>query len=717
MNSIFRLFILILSIIITNQCYSLQNYIVPNWCNAIRPGLESSLKDPLALAHLHSQIRFFGFNKKYSDADQALVSGFVNQSPLQVSDLSFYNSHIADACVIGTTNQEIKNVSVTLTDKTVFIKPGKGKISIPENVTAAVIDLRNLPNVPELKIALDNAIAAVSFSPVQNAKYKVRSHRGLTDEVRANPNPSYANTIETREPPPILGKYKRDLPVFIIVDSLQAPSVAEFAINLRLQQRAWIVGSKSYAGIAESDFYSVNQNGIAFRTREYIYENKQWLDVLNPDFSLKEFTKIKEQLAEFGAPQKLTWYEGGRKKLAVMSPFKDYQAPQNFRQDLFASLVVLQGTLSLFFPYYDDMKNEINNRYLEVLNDVFQTKEIDTFVARNFIRRYGEVLHDGHNFVTFHEGPSTGGIFPVVFNAIDGKAVVRRSLIQGLNPGDTIEKIDDEFMSDWLNRELNRTSADTIGYKYDLALQEFIGIHKNSLLIEALSLNGAKKIMNIKPSPFETIHNLDFNPSQRSDGWLTDLNAPKVFYFNIGAEKNIENFNQNLSLAKESQAVILDMRGYPSLYYFDILQRIICKPFQTPIYKIPNWLTPFEKTIVQDQGTLQPEQNPSYCGPVVLLVGTHSASAAEDFSMNLVDAKRVTVIGEQTAGTDGTITGVQLPGSFAFTFTGMEIFHADGSPFRQIGIIPQIIVKEKPEDYATGTDRVLQKAIEVLENR
>ena len=83
--------------------------------------------------------------------------------------------------------------------------------------------------------------------------------------------------------------------------------------------------------------------------------------------------------------------------------------------------------------------------------------------------------------------------------------------------------------------------------------------------------------------------------------------------------------------------------------------------------------------------------------------------------MYFVDAKRVTVIGEQTAGTDGSITGVQLSGSFAFTFTGMEVLHADGSPFRQIGIIPQIIVKEKPEDYATGTDPVLQKAIEVLE--
>lgn len=695
-------------------CFSLQEYPIPDWCNTIQPGPESSLQDPIALAHMHSQIRFFGLNKKYSDADQALVSGFVSQTPLHMTDLSFYNSHIADACVIGTNNQELENSSVIVKNKIVFIKPGKGQIAVPENVSAAVIDLRNLPNVPELKEALDNAIAAVSVTSIEKAKYKVRSHLGLTDEVVAYPHPAYANTIEIREQSRILGKHKRDLPVALIVDSSQAPSVAEFVINLRLQQRAWIVGSKIYAGVAESDFYSVNQNGIAIRTKEFIYKNKRWPDYINPDYSINDFIKIEKQLPGLGTPKIFDYNNSNRAELTVMNPFKDYQNPINPKQDLFASLVIVQGTLPLFFPFYDEMKNEINNRYLEVLNKVFQTEEIDTFIARNFLRRYGEVLHDGHNFVTFHEGPSTGGIFPVVLNAIEGKAVVRRSLIEGLNPGDTIEKIDDEFMSDWLIRELNRTSADTIGYKFDLSLREFLGINKNSLLIETLSLNGVKKTMNINAYPDETILNLNFNPSLRADGWLTDLNAPKIFYINVGAEKSIEEFNKSLSLAKNSQALVLDIRGYPSFNHYEAAQRIICKPFQTPIFKTPNWLNPVEKTIVQDQGTLEPEQNPSYCGPIAILIGPHTVSAAENFSTMLVDAKRVTVIGEQSAGTNGDITGVQLPGSFAFSFTGLEVLHANGNPFRQIGIIPQIEVKEKAEDYRDNKDRILEKAIEVL---
>ena len=172
--------------------------------------------------------------------------------------------------------------------------------------------------------------------------------------------------------------------------------------------------------------------------------------------------------------------------------------------------------------------------------------------------------------------------------------------------------------------------------------------------------------------------------------------------------------NANLTLAKNAKAIIVDMRGYPTIDHYDVLKRLICTPFQSPIFKTPQWNSPNNKTKYQNQMTLDPEQNPSYCGPIVLLVGPHSVSAAESFSTMLVDAKRVLVIGEQSAGTNGNITGVQLPGNLAFTLTGMDVLHADGSPFRRIGIIPQIKVTEEIEDFENHKDRALEKAIEVL---
>lgn len=80
----------------------------------------------------------------------------------------------------------------------------------------------------------------------------------------------------------------------------------------------------------------------------------------------------------------------------------------------------------------------------------------------------------------------------------------------------------------------------------------------------------------------------------------------------------------------------------------------------------------------------------------------------------LVDASRVKVVGRRSASTNGNITGVQLPGAFSFSFTGMDIAFRDGSPFNGVGIVPDIVVKLAPQDFAEGRDPELEAAVKWL---
>ena len=77
----------------------------------------------------------------------------------------------------------------------------------------------------------------------------------------------------------------------------------------------------------------------------------------------------------------------------------------------------------------------------------------------------------------------------------------------------------------------------------------------------------------------------------------------------------------------------------------------------------------------------------------------------------LVDAGRVTVVGRTSAGTNGNITGIQLPGAFALSFTGMEVLHADGAPFHGIGIVPDVEVLLDAVSLRDGHDPELETAI------
>lgn len=83
--------------------------------------------------------------------------------------------------------------------------------------------------------------------------------------------------------------------------------------------------------------------------------------------------------------------------------------------------------------------------------------------------------------------------------------------------------------------------------------------------------------------------------------------------------------------------------------------------------------------------------------------------------MMLVGADRLTaLIGERSAGTNGNITGAMLPGSFFFTFTGMEVLFPDGSTLHGVGIEPDLEVIPSQADLRDGIDPELLAAIEVL---
>jgi C-terminal processing protease CtpA/Prc len=91
-------------------------------------------------------------------------------------------------------------------------------------------------------------------------------------------------------------------------------------------------------------------------------------------------------------------------------------------------------------------------------------------------------------------------------------------------------------------------------------------------------------------------------------------------------------------------------------------------------------------------------------------------SAAENFMQMLVGAGRLAgIVGEQpSAGTNGNITGIQLPGGFGFIYTGMRVLNPDGSRHHGVGIVPTVQTTLTAADLRDGVDRDLLAAIELL---
>ncbi len=406
---------------------------------------------------------------------------------------------------------------------------------------------------------------------------------------------------------------------------------------------------------------------------------------------------------------------------AVVDPFGYIHPESNERGELRAALIAAHGAARRFFPYFPVVGDTIDERLIETLGLVDQSDTTDRLEAWRILRRFGESLHDGHQFVfNFYGFDERQGILPVQLEHPDNQVrpIVRHSLAPGVNPGDTIVALEGRPIEQVYAEELARTSAATPGYQYDIA-DRFIYWMTGPMTLTLEDTYGVQRTVTVPVVPQEVYFELsDRGVSDRANGLLGDLGAPQLFYLNMNGFTTPTGSALRAAIreatASGAAGMVLDMRGYPGVDHYEAAMRLIGAPFHSPIFNVPTYEGVHNFSVSSDQYTLPPLGAPRFDGPIVLLTGPHAVSAAENFMQMLVGADRVTVVGQRSAGTNGNITGIQVPGGFGFTFTGMEVLNPDGSRFHGIGIEPDVYVPITAEDLRDGIDRDLLTAIGLL---
>jgi C-terminal processing protease CtpA/Prc len=69
------------------------------------------------------------------------------------------------------------------------------------------------------------------------------------------------------------------------------------------------------------------------------------------------------------------------------------------------------------------------------------------------------------------------------------------------------------------------------------------------------------------------------------------------------------------------------------------------------------------------------------------------------------------VIGSTTAGADGNVSTVPLPGNLSSYISGIGVFYPDNRPTQRVGIIPDIEVKPTIAGIRAERDELIEEAI------
>ncbi|WP_239021981.1 S41 family peptidase [Pontimicrobium aquaticum] len=164
---------------------------------------------------------------------------------------------------------------------------------------------------------------------------------------------------------------------------------------------------------------------------------------------------------------------------------------------------------------------------------------------------------------------------------------------------------------------------------------------------------------------------------------------------------------------KDTKGIIIDIRNYPSSFVpFTLGSYFVSSP--TPFVKFTNFNINNPGEFVFKKEALIPKPTETYKGKLIVLVNEFTQSQAEYTAMAFRAGNKTKIIGSTTAGTDGSVSSLYLPGGLLTAISGVGIYYPDGTETQRIGIVPDIEIKPTVEGIKNGRDELLEKAIEII---
>lgn len=172
-------------------------------------------------------------------------------------------------------------------------------------------------------------------------------------------------------------------------------------------------------------------------------------------------------------------------------------------------------------------------------------------------------------------------------------------------------------------------------------------------------------------------------------------------------DMTVEDFRKALDYKR----IIVDLRNYPMNMYQFWLNSLLpeIRPVATAIY--PDLRNPgIFHTVTSDMTGVGRFYDPER--KIAILVDERTQSAAEYAVMLMQTSPQVTVVGSMTAGADGNVVKLSLPGEYIFQVGGIGIRYPDGVQSQRCGVRIDLPVSGTPDVIS---DNFIESALTVLE--
>jgi C-terminal processing protease CtpA/Prc len=163
--------------------------------------------------------------------------------------------------------------------------------------------------------------------------------------------------------------------------------------------------------------------------------------------------------------------------------------------------------------------------------------------------------------------------------------------------------------------------------------------------------------------------------------------------------------------AAGTKGLVIDIRNYPSDFVvFAVGSHLVGRATEFARFTVGDPANPGAFHWGGPPLSLTPAA-PRYTGKIVILVDEVSLSQAEYTAMAFRSAPDAMVVGSTTAGADGNVSAIPLPGGLRSAISGIGVFYPDKKPTQRIGIVANIEARPTIQGIRSGRDEVLEAAL------
>ena len=393
--------------------------------------------------------------------------------------------------------------------------------------------------------------------------------------------------------------------------------------------------------------------------------------------------------------------------------YADSVFPSKYLQLL--SLFRYWNIINYFYPYHE--LNDICWDSVLYQNIPRFMKISDTLGYHLKVLELTSQLNDGHVWtesapINYHFGIYSP---PYKLKYIENRPIIDRFFpdslgrLQNLKIGDQLVGINGIPIQEIINRKSKYYSFSNYDQFYRRIMEGLLRTPTRDSINITVIRNGGTITESVKPILMYELYQIQ-DREDKSKPPFKIIND-SIAYINL-KYLYVDRIDSMMQIIHNLPKIIIDIRNYPNNVLYELSKYFNSSTIDFAKVFIPNIKKPGQFIWSTTISTGQ-QYSLYYKGRVFLLVNEETQSHAEFTAMCLQTAPNVKTIGSHTAGTDGNVSYVSLPGGLITYFTSIGITYPNEIITQRVGVSIDTLIKPKIIDYINNYDRILDLAIQL----